>query len=54
MSSPEEPLTHEKLCPVLGMIRVPDAHRGIRAARAVVRIAGAGHSARDPLRQTRL
>jgi len=42
---PEEPLTHEKLCPVLGMIRVPDARRGIETARAVVRIAGAGHSA---------
>lgn len=41
----EEVLTHEKLCPVLGMTAVADAHRGIRAARAVVRIAGAGHSA---------
>jgi acyl-CoA reductase-like NAD-dependent aldehyde dehydrogenase len=42
---PEEPLTHEKLSPVLGMIRVPDATAGIATARAVVRIAGAGHSA---------
>ena len=41
----EEVLTHEKLCPVLGMTTVADAQRGIRAARAVVRIAGAGHSA---------
>lgn len=41
----EEVLTHEKLCPVIGMTTVPDAARGIRAARAVVRIAGAGHSA---------
>lgn len=41
----EEPLTHEKLSPVLGMIRVPTVSDGIRAARAVVRIAGAGHSA---------
>ncbi|MBB2993609.1 acyl-CoA reductase-like NAD-dependent aldehyde dehydrogenase [Mycolicibacterium iranicum] len=41
----EEVLTHEKLCPVLGMTTVADAARGIRAARAVVRIAGAGHSA---------
>lgn len=41
----EEVLTHEKLCPVLGMTTVADAERGIRAARAVVRIAGAGHSA---------
>ncbi|WP_024447237.1 aldehyde dehydrogenase family protein [Mycolicibacterium iranicum] len=41
----EEVLTHEKLSPVLGMTTVADAQRGIRAARAVVRIAGAGHSA---------
>jgi acyl-CoA reductase-like NAD-dependent aldehyde dehydrogenase len=41
----EEVLTHEKLCPVIGMTTVADAARGIRAARAVVRIAGAGHSA---------
>ena len=42
---PEEPLTHEKLSPVLGMIRVSDADAGIATARAIVRIAGAGHSA---------
>lgn len=41
----EEMFTHEKLSPVLGMTTVPDAGRGIRAARAVVRIGGAGHSA---------
>ena len=41
----EEMLAHEKLSPVLGMTTVADAARGIRAARAVVRIAGAGHSA---------
>lgn len=41
----EEPFTHEKLSPVIGMTRVADARRGITAARAVVRIAGAGHSA---------
>ena len=41
----EEPLAHEKLCPVLGMVRVPGAARGIRAAVAVLRIGGAGHSA---------
>lgn len=41
----EEMLAHEKLCPVLGMTTVADAMRGIRAARAVVRIGGAGHSA---------
>lgn len=42
---PEESLTHEKLSPVLGMIRVPDVESGIATARAIVRIAGAGHSA---------
>jgi acetaldehyde dehydrogenase/alcohol dehydrogenase len=42
---PEEYLAHEKLCPVLGFVRVVDARRGIDAARAVLRIAGAGHSA---------
>jgi hypothetical protein len=42
---PEEPLTHEKLSPVLGMVRVHDAAAGVATARAVVRIAGAGHSA---------
>ncbi len=41
----EEMLAHEKLSPVIGMTTVPDADRGIRAARAVVRIGGAGHSA---------
>ena len=42
---PEEMLAHEKLCPVLGMVSVPTAARGIEVARAVLRIAGAGHSA---------
>lgn len=41
----EEMLAHEKLSPVLGMATAADAARGIRAARAVVRIGGAGHSA---------
>ena len=49
---PEEPLALEKLFPLLGMVRVPDAARGIDAARALLRIGGAGHSAvihsRDP------
>jgi acyl-CoA reductase-like NAD-dependent aldehyde dehydrogenase len=42
---PEEPLAHEKLLPVLGLVRVPSAARGIDAARAVLRISGEGHSA---------
>lgn len=41
----EEMLAHEKLSPVIGMTTVPDAERGVRAARAVIRIGGAGHSA---------
>jgi acetaldehyde dehydrogenase/alcohol dehydrogenase len=49
---PEEPLAREKLSPVLGLVRAPTAERGIEAARAVVRLGGAGHSAaihsRDP------
>jgi acetaldehyde dehydrogenase/alcohol dehydrogenase len=42
---PEESLAHEKLCPVLGYVTTPTAHNGIAAARSVLRIAGAGHSA---------
>ncbi len=49
---PEEPLAHEKSCPVLGLVRVPSARRGIAAARAVLRLSGRGNSAaihsRDP------
>jgi acetaldehyde dehydrogenase/alcohol dehydrogenase len=45
MVVPEEPLAREKLVPVLGLLRVADARRGIDAARAMVRIGGAGHSA---------
>jgi acetaldehyde dehydrogenase/alcohol dehydrogenase len=41
----EEPFAHEKLCPVLAVTRAGSAGRGIEAARAVVRIGGAGHSA---------
>ena len=41
----EEPFCREKLCPVLGVATVPTAAAGIAAARAVVRIGGAGHSA---------
>lgn len=42
---PEEPLAHEKLSPVLGLVRAETAERGIEAARAVIRLGGAGHSA---------
>ena len=42
---PEEPLAHEKLCPVLGVVTVPGEQPGIDSARAVLRIGGRGHSA---------
>lgn len=42
---PEEPLAHEKLCPVLAMTTVTGSARGIEAAKAVLRITGRGHSA---------
>ena len=42
---PEEVLAHEKLCPVLGFVRVESRRRGIDAASALLRIGGAGHSA---------
>jgi hypothetical protein len=45
MVVPEEPLAHEKLFPLLGMVTVPDAQRGIDAACGLLRIGGAGHSA---------
>jgi acetaldehyde dehydrogenase/alcohol dehydrogenase len=54
---PEEPFCGEKLSPVLAVATVPTAERGIEAARAVVRIGGAGHSAaihsKDPAVITR-
>ena len=42
---PEEPFAREKLSPVLGVVTTASADRGIEAARAVIRIGGAGHSA---------
>ena len=42
---PEEPMAREKLFPVLGLLRVPNARSGISAAQAMLRITGAGHSA---------
>ena len=42
---PEEPLAREKLFPLLGLVTVTDVARGIEAARALLRIGGAGHSA---------
>jgi hypothetical protein len=41
----EERLAHEKISPVLAVDVAPDAGSAIKAARAVLRIAGAGHSA---------
>src|SRR5262249_57300757 len=45
MVVPEEPFAREKLCPVLGFLRVPHAKRGIDASRAILRYSGGGHSA---------
>lgn len=42
---PEEMLAHEKLTPVLGVLRTANASRGIDAVCAILRIDGAGHSA---------
>jgi acyl-CoA reductase-like NAD-dependent aldehyde dehydrogenase len=42
---PEEPFAQEKLFPLLGTVRVASARLGIEAARALLRIGGAGHSA---------
>jgi len=41
----DEPLAHEKLCPVLAFNVQPDVRSAIKAARATLRITGAGHSA---------
>ena len=41
----DEALSKEKLCPVLGFVRVPHVHAGVSTARALIRISGAGHSA---------
>ena len=41
----DEALSREKLCPVLGLVRVPHVHAGISTARALIRMSGAGHSA---------
>lgn len=42
---PEEPFCREKLSPVLGVVTVASADHGVEAARAVIRLGGAGHSA---------
>lgn len=41
----EEPLSREKLCPVLALHVTPGRHQAMVQARAVLRLAGAGHSA---------
>jgi acyl-CoA reductase-like NAD-dependent aldehyde dehydrogenase len=52
LAVPEEPFAREKLCPVLGYVRVPHAKRGIDVSGAIMRMSGSGHSAaihsRDP------
>ncbi len=50
--APEERLSREKLCPVLGFFRASGREQGIAVSRALLRMGGAGHSAaihsRDP------
>lgn len=41
----EEPLSREKLCPVLAYHVVPGREQAVSQSRAVLRLAGAGHSA---------
>jgi acyl-CoA reductase-like NAD-dependent aldehyde dehydrogenase len=41
----DEPLSREKLCPVLGFVRAPHAEGAITLSRALIRLSGAGHSA---------
>jgi acyl-CoA reductase-like NAD-dependent aldehyde dehydrogenase len=49
---PEEPLSREKLCPVLGLYVARSKEQALMQARALLRLSGAGHSAavhgRDP------
>lgn len=40
-----EPFSKEKLCPVIGFIRVRDGEEGMRTALAMLKVMGAGHSA---------
>jgi acetaldehyde dehydrogenase / alcohol dehydrogenase len=42
---PSEPLTREKLCPVLAVLRAAGAEQGIRLAEQMVEFDGLGHSA---------
>ena len=42
---PREPLTREKLCPVLAVLRATDREHGIRLAEQMVEFDGLGHSA---------
>ena len=41
----DEPLSKEKLCPVLAMLTVDDFARGTGVAQMILRMSGAGHSA---------
>jgi acetaldehyde dehydrogenase/alcohol dehydrogenase len=42
---PQEPLTREKLCPVLAVLRAPSSADGVRLASEMVEFDGLGHSA---------
>jgi len=53
LAMPEEPFCREKLCPVLGVHRVPHVKRGIAVSRTLIRLGGAGHSAAIHSRDTK-
>ena len=40
----EEPLSEEKLCPILGMYRAPDFNAAVGMADRLIRFAGPGHT----------
>ena len=49
----DEALSKEKLCPVLGFVRVPHVHAGISTARALIRMSRRRPFRRDPQQQSR-
>lgn len=42
---PQEPLSREKLCPILSLVRVPSTEEGIETAERTLRLGGMGHTA---------
>lgn len=50
----DEPLSREKLCPVLGLYSAVSRHQALVQARALLRLSGAGHSAAIHATDTRV